>query len=122
MNDPLNTVFQALADPTRRAILDQLRRGEVSAGDLAAPFDMSQPAVSRHLRLLRGAGLVTQRRVGTRRLFRLAPHRLMEIDAWLARYRDVMEGNYARLDALLEAQDSPKDEGETDVLGPENKR
>ncbi len=106
----LDQVFTALADPTRRAILDRLRQGEASAGDLARPFAMSQPAVSRHLAMLSGAGLVTQRRDGTRRIFRLVPHRLTEIDAWLDGFRTAMETNYARLDSLLtepEADDVP---------------
>lgn len=106
----LDQVFTALADPTRRAILDRLRQGEASAGDLARPFAMSQPAVSRHLATLSGAGLVTQRRDGTRRIFRLVPHRLTEIDAWLDGFRAAMEENYARLDSLLtepEADDVP---------------
>ncbi|MBT8457559.1 MAG: winged helix-turn-helix transcriptional regulator [Rhodobacteraceae bacterium] len=105
MNDSLSPALAALADPTRRAILDRLRAGEASAGTLAAPFDISQPAISRHLKVMTGAGLVTHRRDGTRRMFRLAPHRLAEIDAWLDAYRAVLEANYQRLDALLAKDD-----------------
>jgi DNA-binding transcriptional ArsR family regulator len=101
MNASLDDLFSALSDPTRRAILARLREGEASAGTLAAPFALTQPAVSRHLATLRRAGLVTERRAGTRRIFRLAPHRLAEIDAWLDGFRATMEANYTRLDALL---------------------
>lgn len=107
MNAKLDDLFGALADPTRRAILDRLRSGEASAGDLARPFAMSQPAVSRHLATLQGAGLVTHRRAGTRRIFRLEPHRLADLDAWLEDFRSAMEANYSRLDALL-AQSDPE--------------
>ncbi|MWD27693.1 metalloregulator ArsR/SmtB family transcription factor [Aquicoccus sp. SCR17] len=80
----LDTAFQALSDPTRRAILLRLRAGEASAGELAAPFDISQPAISRHLKTLRAAGLITQRRDGTKRLFSLAPGRLRHVNRFLA--------------------------------------
>jgi DNA-binding transcriptional ArsR family regulator len=105
MKMDLDPLFGALADPTRRAILHRLRAGEASAGDLAQPFAISQPAVSRHLATLQSAGLVSQRRAGTRRIFRLQPHRLADLDAWLEDFRAVMEGNYARLDALLAETD-----------------
>ncbi len=109
MNTSMDSLFAALADPTRRAIVDQLRKGEASAGDLARPFALSQPAVSRHLRTLREAGLIDTRRAGTKRMFRLKPHRLSELDAWLDKFRAIMEANYARLDTLL-AQENPKDD------------
>ena len=109
MNTSMDSLFAALADPTRRAILDRLRMGEASAGDLTRPFDLSQPAVSRHLRTLREAGLIDQRSVGTRRMFRLKPHRLSELDAWLDTFRANMETAYARLDTLL-AQEDPQDD------------
>jgi DNA-binding transcriptional ArsR family regulator len=105
MNAPLDDLFGALADPTRRAILDRLRHGEASAGELAEPFALTQPAISRHLATLRRAGLVTDRRAGTRRIFRLTPHRLAELDAWLDDFRAAMEANYARLDDLLSTPD-----------------
>jgi DNA-binding transcriptional ArsR family regulator len=80
-------VFHALADPTRREILDLLRGTEHSAGDLAARFPVSRPAVSRHLRVLRQAGLVTHRSEAQSRVYRLAPDALREVDRWLDRYR-----------------------------------
>jgi DNA-binding transcriptional ArsR family regulator len=80
-------VFPALADPTRRAILDLLRAAERSAGDLAGRFPVSRPAVSRHLRVLREAGLVVQRKDAQSRVYRLAPEALREVDRWLERYR-----------------------------------
>ncbi len=90
-------VFAALADPTRRRLLELLAAGERSAGELAAEFDISRPGVSRHLRVLREAGLVQARGVGQRRLYSVDPAPLDEVDAWLARWR----GFWARgLDAL----------------------
>jgi len=80
-------VFQALADPTRREILDLLRTTERSAGDLAERFPVSRPAVSRHLRVLREAGLVAGRKEAQSRYYRLAPEALREVDRWLDRYR-----------------------------------
>jgi DNA-binding transcriptional ArsR family regulator len=81
------SVFGAVADPTRRGILDLLRRGDLSAGELARRFPVSRPAVSRHLRVLRGAGLVAEKRVAQTRMYSLAPAPLSEIDRWLAAYR-----------------------------------
>lgn len=101
MQTSLDHAFAALADPVRRDILVALRRGERSAGDLAAPFAISQPAVSRHLKVLTRSGLVERRVAGNRRMFRLAPHRLEETCAFLDGLRAAMEANYARLDALL---------------------
>ena len=90
-------VFEALADPTRRRLLELLAAGERSAGELAAEFDVSRPAVSRHLRVLREAGLVRARGEGQRRLYSVDPAPLDEVDVWLARWR----GFWAqRLDAL----------------------
>ena len=102
---PNDATFLALADPVRRRMLDDLRRGERSATDLARPHPISQPAISRHLRVLSDAGLVEARRQGRHRMFRLSPHRLDETLAWLERLRDAMESNYARLDALLAEKD-----------------
>jgi DNA-binding transcriptional ArsR family regulator len=106
MNDALDDLFAALADPTRRAILERLRNGEASAGEIARPFALSQPAVSRHLATLHRAGFVTDRRAGTRRIFRLSPHRLADLDAWLEDFRTAMEANYTRLDGLLSDPDA----------------
>ncbi|MGI6854197.1 ArsR/SmtB family transcription factor [Mesorhizobium sp. 1B3] len=97
----LDAAFSALADPTRRAILTRLALGEATVMELARPFDMSQPAVSRHIRVLSDAGLITQRVDGTRRPCKLAPEALSEIDRWLAMLRDALTRNYDRLDALL---------------------
>lgn len=97
----LNAAFSALADPTRRAILARLALGETTVMDLAAPFAMSQPAISRHLRVLEGAGLISRRIEGTRRPCRLAPQAVAEIDQWLAMLRQALTANYGRLDAVL---------------------
>src|SRR5688500_6540513 len=105
----LDDTFLALADPTRRAILARLTRGEATVIDLAAPFDLTQPAVSHHLKVLEKAGLITRRRQGTSRPCRLAPEGLAPLDAWLAQLRDALERNYARLDDLL-AEDDPHQE------------
>lgn len=104
----LDSAFGALADPTRRAILAQLALGEATVLELARPFAMSQPAVSRHLKVLEGAGLIMRRVDGTKRPCRLAPNALGEIEQWLEQMRRGMEANYNRLDALLAA---PKNDG-----------
>jgi DNA-binding transcriptional ArsR family regulator len=80
-------VFDAIADPTRRAILDALRRREISAGDIAGLFPVSRPAISRHIRVLRGAGLVKERRVKQSRLYSLNPAPLRQVERWLEHYR-----------------------------------
>ena len=100
--DALSLTFQALADPTRRAILARLALGEVSVTELAAPFDMSQPAISKHLKVLERARLVSRGRDAQRRPVRLEAKPLQEATDWLERYRQYWEGNYQRLDALLE--------------------
>jgi DNA-binding transcriptional ArsR family regulator len=97
----LDTAFAALADPTRRAILARLAQGEATVLELAMPFAMSQPAVSRHLKVLEGAGLIARRIDGTKRPCRLAPDGLAAVDAWLHELRKALEANYARLDAVL---------------------
>lgn len=98
----LDTTFAALADPTRRAILTRLASGEASVAELARPFAMSQPAISKHLKVLERAGLIRRGRAAQRRPRRLEPKRLNEATEWLERYRQLWEGNYRRLDALLE--------------------
>ena len=97
----LDASFAALADPTRRAILARLALGEATVMELAEPFEMTQPAVSRHLKVLEGAGLITRRVEGTKRPCRLAPQAVTEIDQWLAMLRRALEANYGRLDQLL---------------------
>lgn len=94
--------FAVLAEPTRRDILDLLREGERPVGDLVAQLGASQPAVSKHLRVLREAGLVEVRPDGQRRLYRLRPEPLAEIDAWLAPYRALWSGALDQLDRHLE--------------------
>ena len=97
----LDAAFAALADPTRRAILARLALGEATVLELAKPFAMSQPAVSRHVKVLNDAGLIMQRVEGTRRPCRLAPGAIDEIDRWLAMLRQALERNYDRLDSVL---------------------
>ncbi len=98
----LDAIFAALADPTRRAILARLAAGERSVMELAAPFDMSQPAISKHLKVLERAGLISGGRDRQRRPRKIEPKPLAQATKWLERYRRLWEGNYQRLDALLE--------------------
>jgi len=102
MGERLDATFAALADPTRRAILARLRAGEATVAQLAAPFDMSQPAVSKHLKVLQRAGLVSRRRDAQRRPCRLEAHPLKVATDWLANYRDYWEDSFQRLDVLLD--------------------
>ena len=97
----LDTAFSALADPTRRAILARLALGEATVMELAEPFEMTQPAISRHLKVLEGAGLIVRRVEGTKRPCRLASSGIAEIDQWLAMLRDALAKNYDRLDEVL---------------------
>jgi DNA-binding transcriptional ArsR family regulator len=104
----LDTTFLALSDPTRRAILTRLARGEATVMELAKPFDMTQPAISRHLRVLEEAGLITRRVDGTKRPCRLAGAGVEAVDQWLAMLRGALERNYDRLDRVLAAANQPK--------------
>jgi len=97
----LDAAFAALADPTRRAILARLALGEATVMELASPFAMTQPAVSRHLKVLEGAGLIVRRIEGTKRPCRLATEGIAEVDQWLAMLRAALTSNYERLDGLL---------------------
>jgi DNA-binding transcriptional ArsR family regulator len=97
----LDATFAALADPTRRAILARLAAGDASVNELAEPFDMSQPAISKHLKVLERAGLVSRGRDAQRRPRRLEPKPLADASKWLERYRAFWEPNLARLDTLL---------------------
>jgi DNA-binding transcriptional ArsR family regulator len=99
----LDSAFSALADPTRRAILARLALGEATVMELAEPFEMTQPAISRHLKVLEGAGLILRRVEGTKRPCRLAPAAVDEIDQWLAMLRQALSANYNRLDDVLAA-------------------
>jgi DNA-binding transcriptional ArsR family regulator len=100
--DRLDAVFAALADPTRRAIVARLATGEATVMELAEPFAMSQPAISKHLKVLERAGLISAGHEAQRRPRRLEPERLGEAVDWIERYREVWAANYERLDALLE--------------------
>jgi DNA-binding transcriptional ArsR family regulator len=104
----LDDVFAALADPTRRAILARLASGETSVMELAQPFAMSQPAISKHLKVLERAGLVSRRREAQRRPCRLEGAPLAEASGWLESYRAFWEKSYRNLDALLQAMQPPK--------------
>jgi DNA-binding transcriptional ArsR family regulator len=97
----LDAAFSAMADPTRRAILARLALGEATVMELAQPFEMTQPAVSRHLKVLEGAGLIIRRVEGAKRPCRLAPSAISEIDQWLNVLRQALAKNYDRLDDLL---------------------
>jgi len=103
----LDAKFAALSDPTRRAILAALAGGEKTVLELCKPFAMSQPAVSRHLRVLEESGLITRRTDGTKRPCRLAADAMGDIDAWLNMMRRALETNYARLDELLARPKTP---------------
>lgn len=101
-SERLDLTFAALADPTRRAILARLATGEASVQELSEPFEMSQPAISKHLKVLERAGLISVDIDAQRRPRRLEPKRLEEAVGWIERYREIFEQNYQRLDALLE--------------------
>ena len=98
----LDATFAALADPTRRAILARLAQSEASVSELARPFAMSQPAISKHLKVLEGAGLITRGRDAQRRPCRIEARPLAEANEWLEAYRQMWEANFGRLDALLD--------------------
>jgi DNA-binding transcriptional ArsR family regulator len=104
----LDAAFSALADPTRRAILSRLARGEATVMELARPFEMTQPAISQHLKVLEDAGLVVRRVDGTKRPRRLAKGGIEAVDQWLAMMRRALENNYDRLDQVLDAMQQPK--------------
>ena len=97
----LDRTFAALSDPTRRAILERLASGEATVGELAKPFAMSQPAVSKHLRVLKEAGLISQRRAAQRRPCRLEPEPLKEVADWIEEYRRLWDERLDRLDGYL---------------------
>jgi DNA-binding transcriptional ArsR family regulator len=102
----LNASFAALSDPTRRAILARLASGEATVNELAEPFDMTQPAISQHLKVLEQAGLIVQRVDGTKRPRRLAMAGIDAMDQWLTMLRKALEKNYERLDEVLAAMES----------------
>jgi DNA-binding transcriptional ArsR family regulator len=101
VSNRLDATFLALADPTRRALLARLARGEASVTELSAPFEMSQPAISKHLKMLERAGLISAGQDAQRRPRRIEGKPLAEARAWLEQYRDIWEANFERLDHLL---------------------
>lgn len=107
--------FHALADPTRRAVLDLLRRGRQPAGQIALAFPVSRPAISKHLRLLRQAHLVEEKREGRQRIYQLNPAPLRAVDAWLEQYRGFWCANLASLKDFVEAESSKKTRGSKKV-------
>ena len=111
MTDTLSPIFAALADPTRRAMVARLAEGEATVTELAAPFDMSLPAISKHLKVLQRAGLVEQGRQAQWRPCRLKPEPLRDIASWLERYKGFLGERYDRLDEYLrELQDTEKEQ------------
>src|SRR3981081_1083358 len=113
MMPTLDASFSAMADPTRRGILARLALGEATVMELAEPFAMTQPAISRHLKVLEGAGLIGRRVEGTKRPSRLAPSAISEIDQWLDVLRQALAKNYDRLDDLVAGNKSKKQKGKT---------
>ena len=111
MTANIDATFAALADPTRRAILARLAKGEASVMELAEPFEMSQPAISKHLKVLERAGLISRGRDGQRRPCRLDATPLRDIDGWLDKYRQLWEERFESLDAVLD--DLKRDERRT---------
>ena len=120
--DPLSNKFAALADPTRRAILARLALGETSVGELARPFDMSLPAVSKHLKVLERAGLIARSREAQWRPCRIEPQALREVDGWLEGYRRLWKERFDRLEAYLQKmQAKPRSKASSKTIG-EKKR
>lgn len=118
----LDATFAALADPTRRAIIARLAVGEASVNELAAPFAMTQPAISKHIKVLERAGLVTRGRDAQRRPCRIEAQALAEANAWLENYRRLWEGNFQQLDSLLDALQSAPKTPARNTRAKENKR
>jgi DNA-binding transcriptional ArsR family regulator len=113
-SEQLDATFSALSDPTRRAILARLAAGEATVLELAEPFAMTQPAISRHLKVLERAGLISQRQDAQRRPRRVELRPIVEATNWLERYRQTLEANFQRLDVLLkEMQAQEKKHGRT---------
>src|SRR6201987_38807 len=119
MADQLDAVFGALADPTRRAILARLTQGDATVTELAAPFRVSQPAISRHLRVLETAGLISRSRRATARLSHLEAEPLREVTTWLARYQRFWDESHERLDDLLAALQAGSNDGRGHAAHPE---
>jgi DNA-binding transcriptional ArsR family regulator len=117
--DQLSLVFGALADPTRRAILTRLAESEATVAELAEPFDMSQPAISRHLKVLENAGLISRTRRATARLSHLQAEPLRDVTTWLARYQRFWDESHERLDDLLAALQADTSDGRRQAVPAE---
>lgn len=115
--DQLSAVFAALADPTRREILRRLTDGDANVSELAAPFDLSQPAISKHLKVLESAGLVSRSRVATSRLSHLEAEPLREATMWMERYKHFWNSSFDKLDAALAAYQAADHGGTDDEKG-----
>ena len=111
MHDTLSVTLAALADPTRRAMLAQLSKGEATVNELAEPFEISLPSISRHLKVLESAGLITRGREAQWRPCKLAAGPLKEVDGWLEKYREFWTGSFDRMDALLKEITKPAAKG-----------
>lgn len=109
--DDLSRAFSALSDPTRRAILARLAEGDATVTELAAPFDLSQPAISKHLKVLEGAGLISRGRAAQTRPCRLEAARLQDVAQWVDAYRQLWEHSFDRLDAFLQSTTAQSIEG-----------
>lgn len=112
--EPLDRTFTALADPTRRAILARLATGEATVMELAEPFALSQPAVSKHLKVLERAGLISRRREGTRRPCRIEPRGLVSVTLWLDAFRQLWDARFGALDSLLDDMKAGHEPGPRD--------
>jgi DNA-binding transcriptional ArsR family regulator len=116
ISDPeLDRAFGALADPTRRAILARLAEGDAGVLQVAAPFPISQPAVTKHLRVLEEAGLISRHRLARQRMCHLEPRRLQQLSDWVGSYREFWEESFERLDELLEELQDPAATGQRDA-------
>ena len=120
-DDRLSLVFSALGDPIRRAILTRLTEGDATVAELVAPFPVSQPAISRHLKVLEHAGLVSRTRRATARLSRLEAEPLREVTMWLARYQGFWDESHERLDELLAALQAGRDPDQAGAERPERR-
>ena len=121
-SDRLDATFIALADPTRRAILARLKSGDATVNELAAPFSISQPAVSKHLKILERAGLVSRSSAGTSRPVRIEAAPMREAVDWLEKYRDFWEKSFSHLDALLEILQTPVNTPDTPLKTNKRKK
>jgi DNA-binding transcriptional ArsR family regulator len=121
MADRISLVFAALADPTRRALLTRLTEGDATVAELAAPFQMSQPAISRHLKVLERAGLISRTRRSTARLSHLEGETLREATDWLARYQRFWDESHERLDELLVALQGDQESDREDAARGEER-